>query len=355
MLNSDVLFEISKRLSFDEVYMLGGLCSVLRKMIRNNGTFWKNLITTILPNPLWNKLTLEISDYVQLAINCKTPWSLVEQNLERELERQYILHRLRLPNNNREALRIFIAIETPGLPAPYDKVILRGELEVDDVELEKLNHNMRARNRLKNSQIQEEEEPDEWRQKYMKKSSDPILPERSSTPPPQIVLTEEQQKRKIQADSDFRNHEKDKVFNIIFQRADGKSFYYWNGEDGKQSNFRIYVIDRLSGGSMDISKIPEFRSLKNIQKCKTILSTEEHNEIYKLIGKHLPKEDQGKIVRKNERNLAPIAEPVAVEPGQWNNMFISAFSRGMLGPKVENFKQWILKVDFHDWFQKLNI
>lgn len=360
LLNSDVIFEISKRLTFDEVYMLGGVCSILRKITRLNGTFWKNLITTFLPDPLWNKLTLEISDYVQLAIGCKNPWSLIEQNLKKELERQYILHRLRLPNNNREALRVFIAIETPGLPSPHDKVILRGELEIDDDALEKYNNDLRTRNNLKKSQNQQQEEPDEWRKKYIKKSVDPIPSEKSESL--NINLTEEQkeqqtafEKRKIQEYCDCKNDQKDKLFNIVFQRVDGKCFYYWNGEDGKYSNYRIYVIDRLSGGSMDANKIPDFRSIKNLQKCKTFLSIEENNEIYKLIGKHLPKEDKGKIVTKNERNVAPVNEVVAVEAGQLNNMFISTFSRGMLGPKVENFKQWILKVNFHDWFQHLTI
>ena len=344
--NKDIVNLICLHLTFDEIYMLGSLNRELRRVLRGNSELWKKFIVNICPNPLWIKFPDNEVNYVDIAINSKTPWDKVKDTLEKELQRQYIIYRLGLPMSNKEALRIFLLIETPGLPSPHNRVTIPGRLEIDDDIVNKFNAKLRKEN-IK--VVAEEEEPDEWRLKYgIKSSTDSLSLSNSGTTALNAQNSELEKKKPKTFLSD---RDKDSCFKIVFERADGKTIYRWKGEAGIQSTHKIYVLDRLQSGSFNVTTAPNFESYVRKEWSITVLSTKNCNEIYELVGKHIPTENSGIIKPKEDET--PQAQ---VRNGRADRLLFhfGSFTNKKAEPDVENYTNFILYPCFKDWFQILS-
>lgn len=81
ILDETTFFLISRYLTFDEIYMLGCLCSSLRTRIRVIGNTWKKIMMHMCPSQLCNKLEIDDSEYTEIAMNCKTPWYNVRRSI----------------------------------------------------------------------------------------------------------------------------------------------------------------------------------------------------------------------------------------------------------------------------------
>jgi|SRR5579885_1081747 len=314
-LSLNLLQKYALYLTFDEIYMLGSLCRSLRTRIRKNGLFWKTIIISICPNPLWSKLKLEDDDYIQIAIENKKPWTSVKELLFKELQRQYILYRLRLPMSNKEALRICMVIETPNIPAPHNRLNFTGELNIDDDHLSKRINLLRENNLLKKKK--EIIEPDEWTLKYFK-----------GLTPSQMVEEPKEIKQETLQNLESEQIEKDLIYEIVLKK--NEPFFFWGGEGEHFSNFKIYCVDRLKPGPIDVKNIGDFIYIRSVDKKKTTLSNKDYLHISKILNNN-----------PEERNKSDVFDDLL----------------GRLGGKKESrvipYIHWKIKINFSAWFDSL--
>lgn len=409
ILSADIVLTIARWLKIADIYMLGGTCKPLRTIIRKNGVFWKNMVTGICPTPLWSFLPLEPDDYLEIMINNKTPENKVFDSLLDEAKRQYILHRLKLPMNNLQALRINLMISTDGIP---ETVSLMGKVDTDDEYLSKQIDRLRDF-RLSEVKIKEEEdeEVDVWKMKFSKRlctSSGSALGSSSgsglgsssesnglsrsgvhnldgsgegnnsqttngqntndsepkvSIPFATRMTTWAQMTKKkpflIQS-------EKDRVFSLVFERPDGKAFLLWNGEEGKYSQEKFYVLDRSKKTAFNVKEAPSFRYFQHSggKRVETSLSTDNCNHIYALLKKNINEENKG-IIQPRDQNLFAVGEVRNGNNGngidgrgqdmvflRFGSMLLNNRNMNPVMPRVKAYKSWIVKIDFVKWFDE---
>lgn len=124
LFSSDLILIFSNYLSTRDIFNIGGTSRKARLMIRKNATLWKKIVCRRCPCELWTKVSLEDDDYVNIAIK-------QEAKLAKALRKYHIFYRLAQPMSSKDALRVFLEITTPNLPAPHDKVIIPGVLHVE--------------------------------------------------------------------------------------------------------------------------------------------------------------------------------------------------------------------------------
>jgi hypothetical protein len=325
ILDETTFFLISRHLTFDEIYMLGCLCSILRTRVRVIGNTWKKIMMYMCPSQLWNKLEIDDSEYIEIAMNCKTPWHNVRKCILNDLKRQYILRRLKLEMRNPEALRLCLIIETPTLPSPHDKTSLTGIVDIDDEYLEQEINRSREENQLKKSRAaDEEEEVDEWRLKYAPKTE----------PKPSIIQPESTYESHLKKEAFKRKEfDKNKNYKIVFKRTDGRVFYYWC-DSRHYSETKFYVVDRLQKGGLDVTNAPTFEHCIDVKKTKTVPTQDNYAEIFKLTSQ-----------AKTDKTHTHAEESMPL---------LSSGFRRTVEPNVHTCIQWSVKVDFVSWFENIS-
>jgi hypothetical protein len=340
LFSANLILKLSDYLGTRDVYNIGGVSRTARSKIRKNTTLWKAVVARRCPCELWSQVSLDDDDYVIIAIQ-------EEEDLGRALRRYHVLYRLDQPMSSRDALRVYLEITTPGLPAPHDKVIIPGTLLSPGGE---------------------------------------IIPDKVPSVPaegvdsPAGVVGQNGEKRKPK-----RKHPQ-----IIFKRNDGKAFHIWDERDNFRSQHRYYTIDRRNPqpGNLD-SSVAKFRECMvwgrdGLQsRAKTILSKEDYTFINGVLKLDIPKEDKGKIVKQRggsggngEKNAVAIggaeiqagavmggdaagvrdaAGPREIDPRDLllGNMFRLLPSRAS-DPQVSAYTSWTIEVDFEGWFQVLH-
>lgn len=321
--SADLILKLSDCLGTKDVYNIGGASRTARTKIRKNTALWKAIVSRRCPCELWSQVSLEDEDFVHVAIR-------EEKELERALRMYHVIYRLDQPMSSRDALRVFMEITTPGLPAPHDKVIIPGTLLSHGVE---------------------------------------IIPEKKVIENKAEITDGEGKAGEETAKKPKRTPTK-----FIFKRNDGKGFHIWDESGDHRSQYRFYTIDRRNPQPSDIGA-----SEAKFQKCrvgwdsgtKTILSKDDYAFINRILKLDIPKEDKGTIVKKRSADGALEAQVVAERGnaevnGRDADAIGNRVERELLmrnvfrllptvarDPRVYAYTSWTLHVDLEIWFENL--
>jgi len=298
LFSTDLFVKLSDYIEIRDIYSLGGTCRTYRKSIRQNRQLWKTIVCKRYPSDLWIKI-VTLDEFMGVAING-------QENLASELHKQYVLYRLGLPMSSKEALRVYIEIITPTLLAPYDKTILVGSLIVTD-----------------DSSKKQKRVPRSYR------ISD-------------LARGDENTPAKIRS-------EKRAVYNIIFKRADGKSFYVWRDHKrGHNSTHRYYTIDRSNPAGGDGSKGNFYACVTGLTKSVTISGKDDKELISTILKSYIPSETT-RIDEFRNRREDLIGNGLATASTQ--NLF--TMRERMAEPDLDVYTDWLIGVNFDMWFSQL--
>jgi len=350
--STDILLAISDYVDMIDIYTVGATCSTARKLIRRNGFLWKAIVCKRYPSNLWAKLDLDLDEYITLATR-------KEKTMTQELHRMYILYRLGLPMSSKEALRVYIEITTPTLPAPHDKTILTGTIMiVDEDELRKSN-TVRTFSKLSASLDRS--------RKGLTNSNLSV----SSSLSVSGDLSSSDENVQVKSHS-----EKKIYYKIAFKKADGKSFYFWyDREQNHYSAYRFYTVDRCSRNAMDITKSKFNECVSGLNKSKTILSKDDHALIASILKTDIAKEAtrsekvktvRGENGREDNHGAEMPIDPMDIDDGivrqvdrigngLLNHTVTNLFSmrERSAGPDVTAYTEWTIDVNFETWFTQL--
>lgn len=348
---------IPKYLSLADIYMLGGICQSFRKKIRTNDEFWKKIIRVRCISNLWDEIDIDHNDRIMIAVNH-------EHTLPKELRRLYIMNRLSLPMSSKSALRVYIEITTPKLPAPQDKTILVGSIVAVDTE-EDNGNKVRTFNKLSGIIKRSQEKSlisSHSREELVNSRGDITNSSELSTSGEPLTKSDggESNNKKI-----TRKPKRVMVYRLVFKRADGKPFHIWSG-DGYHSDFRYYTVDRQSRTINTLTS--EFsRCAYNRTTTKTVLSKADHINIAAILKTDIPKEAESKIsvpidrdVNNDrndgdnvvvERRADPIGDGINRGILKYKNLF--DLRAHLAEPEVKAYLEWTIDVDFDKWFSQL--